>query len=114
MPKGSFLFIDEPEVHLHPMWQKTLIETLYELSKNGVNIVIASHSIDIMKCIENIMERLPDNELSEHFGINQLNINGESVESSKNNLRQLSSIKVDLGEAFYEMFMDNHQTWDDE
>ncbi|HCD7554261.1 TPA: ATP-binding protein, partial [Citrobacter farmeri] len=40
--KGSYLFIDEPEVNLHPSWQKIMIETLFTLSTNGISVVIAS------------------------------------------------------------------------
>jgi ABC-type cobalamin/Fe3+-siderophores transport system ATPase subunit len=50
--KNSFLIIDEPESHLHPSWQVELVEVLYKLAKNGVNVVITTHSIDIIKAIE--------------------------------------------------------------
>ncbi|NOQ63638.1 MAG: AAA family ATPase [Methyloprofundus sp.] len=113
LSKGSFLFIDEPEVHLHPAWQKVMIETLYELSKQGVNIVIASHSIDMMKCVENIMQQLPEAEMAEHFGINQLNIEGESVDESPYPLRRIAAIKADLGESFADMMMESGFSWDD-
>lgn len=49
---GTFLFIDEPEAHLHPCWQVILLEVLYELSKRGVNVVITTHSIDMVKYLE--------------------------------------------------------------
>ena len=42
LDSDSFLFIDEPEAHLHPQWQVVLIEALYELAKAGVNIMIAT------------------------------------------------------------------------
>lgn len=106
LSKGSFLFIDEPEAHLHPSWQKIMIDTLYALSTNGVNIVIASHSIDMMKYIENIMEKQQDGDLDCHFGINQLNENGVSVENDSCPLRKIALIQSDLGKPFYDMFMD--------
>jgi len=114
LTQGSFLFIDEPEVHLHPAWQKVMIDTLYVLSKQGVNVVIASHSIDMMKCVENIMNRLPENEMAAHFGINQLNAKGESIEESPFPLRKIAAIKAGLGEPFYEMMMESNAAWDDE
>ena len=43
LDKGTFLFIDEPEAHLHPAWQVIMAETLFELAKGGVNVVIATH-----------------------------------------------------------------------
>lgn len=114
LTQGSFLFIDEPEVHLHPAWQKVMIDTLYALSKQGVNIVIASHSIDMMKCVENIMNRLPEHEIEAKFGINQLNAKGESIEESPFPLRKIAAIKADLGEPFYEMMMESNAAWGDE
>lgn len=106
LSKGSFLFIDEPEAHLHPSWQKTMVDTLYALSQHGVNVVIASHSIDMMKCIENIMEKLPEDDLETHFGINQLSVNGESIENDCHPLRKIALIQEDLGQSFYDMFME--------
>ncbi|WP_198328321.1 AAA family ATPase [Methylovulum psychrotolerans] len=106
--EGSCLFIDEPEAHLHPSWQKVMVEALFELSTKGVNIIIASHSIDMMKCIENIMEREQDNlDLDAHFGINQLSADGNSVNMSDNVFKRIAAIKEDLGQSFYEMFVDS-------
>jgi predicted ATP-dependent endonuclease of OLD family len=107
LAKGSYLFVDEPEVHLHPSWQKIMIDTLFELSKKEINIVIASHSIDMMKCIENIMEQEESLNLDEHFGINQLSSEGNSLNGSDNVFKRISAIKEDLGKSFYEMFIDS-------
>lgn len=104
--KGSYLFIDEPEVNLHPSWQKIMIETLFALSINGISVVIASHSIDMMKCIENVMHEnqgLVDNG---HFGINQLTSKGNSVDDFVNPFKRIAAIKNDLGQSFYDMFLD--------
>lgn len=102
---GTFLFIDEPEVHLHPMWQVVLVDVLHQLSKRGVNVVIASHSIDIMKAVENIMDSDDEIDPQEHFGINQLSNDGYSVEVTENNFKRISAIKQDLGKPFYDMFL---------
>lgn len=104
--KGSYLFIDEPEVNLHPSWQKVMIETLFNLSKNGISVVVASHSIDMMKCIENIMDDNEDLVEQDHFGINQLSSHGVSVSDSDNPLKRIAAIKMDLNKSFYEMFID--------
>lgn len=50
--EGSFIFIDEPETNLHPEWQVVLIRALLELAHKGVNIVITTHSTDIIKTLE--------------------------------------------------------------
>ncbi|OOV81381.1 AAA family ATPase [Acinetobacter sp. ANC 5600] len=107
--KGSFVFIDEPEVNLHPAWQKIMIETLYELSKNGINVVIATHSIDMIKYIENIMLDLSDEEVSNHFAVNRLSSVGVSISENLDPKESLLKIKDDLGESFYNMVLE--QGW---
>jgi len=106
LAKGSVLFVDEPEVHLHPSWQKVMIDTLYELSMKGINVVIASHSIDMMKCLENIMQKEDPAKIGEHFGINQLSSDGNSINFDQEGLKTISAIKDDLGESFYDMFLE--------
>ena len=59
LDKDSFLFIDEPEAHLHPAWQVVMAESLFELAKGGVNVVIATHSADILKWLEVHVKRIP-------------------------------------------------------
>ena len=52
LTKGSILILDEPEVHLHPKWQLEMAKVIVELVKNGVKIVVNSHSpymIDALK-----------------------------------------------------------------
>jgi len=40
----SLLILDEPEVHLHPKWQLEMAKIIVELVKNGVKILVNSHS----------------------------------------------------------------------
>jgi putative ATP-dependent endonuclease of OLD family len=42
--KGLILIIDEPEAHLHPLAQKWLARTLYQMAKDGLQLVITTHS----------------------------------------------------------------------
>ena len=44
LKKGSILFWEEPEVHLHPEWQLRMIELFIELMNAGVKIVFSTHS----------------------------------------------------------------------
>ncbi|MBU1667617.1 ATP-binding protein [bacterium] len=44
LKKGSVLFWEEPEVHLHPEWQKKMIELFLELMNAGIKIVFSTHS----------------------------------------------------------------------
>jgi len=50
--EGSFVFIDEPETNLHPDWQVILMRVLLVLAQAGVNIVITTHSTDLLKALE--------------------------------------------------------------
>lgn len=47
--RGTILFMDEPETALHPDAIRKLMEMLTAMSKNGVQIFLASHSYFVMK-----------------------------------------------------------------
>ena len=52
LKEGVILILDEPEVHLHPKWQLKYAELIVQLVKNGVKILVNSHSpymIDALK-----------------------------------------------------------------
>ncbi len=66
--KGSFIFIDEPESNLHPEWQTLLAETLVYLAKNGVYVIITSHSTDMLKAFDvATQEQKLEDKLSAHY-----------------------------------------------
>lgn len=83
LDEGSFLFIDEPEAHLHPAWQVIMAESLFELSRQGVNIAIATHSVDILKWLEVRTKKNPEDKrliALNHFsatGVNHFNADNE-------------------------------------
>lgn len=62
LDKGTFLFIDEPEAHLHPAWQVIMAEILFELARQGVKVVIATHSVDIIQWLEVHLKKHPNDE----------------------------------------------------
>ncbi|MCK6604155.1 MAG: ATP-binding protein [Ignavibacteriaceae bacterium] len=47
--KGSILFVDEPEVFLHPQAEIKFVEMLHKLSCQGIQIFIATHSYFVIK-----------------------------------------------------------------
>ena len=44
LKKGSVLYWEEPEVHLHPQWQLKMVELFVELMNAGIKIVFSTHS----------------------------------------------------------------------
>lgn len=44
LKKGSTLFWEEPEVHLHPTWQLKMVNLFIELMNAGVKVVFSTHS----------------------------------------------------------------------
>ena len=66
--KGSFVFIDEPESNLHPEWQAILANVLVQLAKNGVYIIITTHSSDMLKAFDiSTREQKVDKEISTYY-----------------------------------------------
>ncbi len=50
--EGSVLILDEPEVHLHPKWQLEYAKIIVELVKNGVYVLVNSHSPYMIEALE--------------------------------------------------------------
>ena len=100
--KGSFLIMDEPEVHLHPQWQVVLAQILYKIAKGGANIIIATHSLDFLKAFENILKE--ENEIAEEIiAINKMPYD-ESF-SEKTELEKVGIVLDDLSRPFYNLYM---------
>ena len=62
LERGSFLFIDEPESNLHPAWQVEMAAFLFELARQGVNVVISTHSMTILKWLEVHVKGKPEDQ----------------------------------------------------
>jgi len=52
----SLLILDEPEVHLHPKWQLEMAKIIVKLVKNGVKIVVNSHSPYMIEALKRYSE----------------------------------------------------------
>lgn len=101
--KGSVIFIDEPEAHLHPAWQVVMAEVLFELSRHGVTVVIATHSADILKWLEVQVKKHPDDERL--VALNQFLSNG-SVSDEEDFSTKLASIKEELTKPFADLYVE--------
>ncbi len=60
LDRGSFLFIDEPESNLHPAWQVEMAAILFDLARQGVNVVVSTHSMTILKWLEVHVKEKPE------------------------------------------------------
>jgi len=49
---NTLLIVDEPEVHLHPIWQVKYVKILLELVKRGVYVLVSTHSPYIIQAID--------------------------------------------------------------
>jgi len=75
LKKGSILFWEEPEVHLHPTWQLKMIDLFVELMDAGVKVIFSTHSpfmtdyLNAKSKKENFRNKISFNLLNEENGI---------------------------------------------
>ena len=100
--KGTFLFIDEPESNLHPEWQVAMTEALWELAQGGVNVVIATHSVDILKRLEIYAEEKDTKEDAKKIiAVNHFQRDG-TVQSG--GVEKIVDVQEDLSAPFFELY----------
>ena len=97
---GTMLFIDEPEAHLHPGWQVVVAQALFQLAREGVRVVLATHSLDILKWLEVHLKENPDEE--RHVALNRF---PDPAFNDEDLAAKLASIKEDLTKPFVELYM---------
>ena len=102
LSKGSYLFIDEPEVNLHTEWQHVMLDVLVELSKRGVMVVIATHSLDMIYRFENVISQEKQLVEKDHFSLNRLTQEGTSI-LSEGLITDIRRAKEDLGRPYVEV-----------
>ncbi len=100
--KNSFLFIDEPESHLHPNWQVIMTRVLFELAKGGVNVVIATHSPDVLKWLEVHIKNNPDDESL--IALNRFPADDGEFENASFD-DKITSMKQELTQPFADLFI---------
>lgn len=103
LDEGSFFFIDEPEMNLHTTWQHIMLDVLLDLSNAGVNVVIATHSLDMLHRLEFIVENMSFEEAKQKISINRLTVDGYSERCSENILLDINEAKQILGAPYIEI-----------
>ena len=99
---NTLIFIDEPEAHLHPAWQIIMAEALFELSLQGVSVVIATHSVDILKWLEVHVKKKP--EYTSHIALNQFPVNRRNVDEDFET--KMANIKQELTKPFSDLYLE--------
>jgi predicted ATPase len=79
LKKGSVLFWEEPEVHLHPDWQKKMVELFIELMNAGIKIVFSTHSAYMIEYLNALSEK---QELTNRVSFNLLQEENGIVENT--------------------------------
>lgn len=103
---GSFLFIDEPETNLHPDWQVFLMKILVELAEKDVHVVIATHSLEMLKALE-VSVAKKNRDASKFIGVNYFEKNGELLTfESDNPLEQLIECRSELNSSYSALYFD--------
>lgn len=98
--QNSVLIIDEPENHLHPKWQLKYAKVLVALAKNGVKILIASHSPYMIEAIKRYSD-LENLEESTNFYLAE-----NSIIEPRNRLEDIFKTLEEPFEIFRQMDME--------
>lgn len=103
--EGSFVFIDEPETNLHPDWQLILMNALLSLAEKGVNIVITTHSTDILKSLEVGLKKRKIDDVNEFLSVHFVELEGELLKfESESSLQQLIEARNELNSTYEQLY----------
>ena len=107
LDKNSVLFIDEPETNLHPAWQVKIMKILFQLVKEGVQVIMATHSIDLMKWLETHLKAHPEDK--DLIALNQLDFNDKGLagtpDPDRDIMEKIRSVKKNLADPFLRLFL---------
>ena len=96
----TVLFIDGPESNLHTAWQVVMAELLMKLSQSGVQVIIATHSAEIIKYIANCAKH--DDQFAEHVALNSFpNCRGDDQDFQS----QLANMLEILTEPYLKLYL---------
>jgi len=92
--KDTVLILDEPEVHLHPKWQLEMAKVIVELVKNGVKVLVNSHSPYMIEALQRYSELV---EVNSDFYLAE---DGYIKKENDSNSETLAKIFEKLSEPF--------------
>jgi energy-coupling factor transporter ATP-binding protein EcfA2 len=93
------LFWDEPESNMNPKLMELLVQVLLELSRNGQQIILATHDYVLLKCFDLLMDKGKDDHVRYHV----LFIRNDEAESDSADSYQelnMNSIAETFGDLY--------------
>lgn len=102
LDRGTFLFIDEPEAHLHPAWQVIMAKILFDLARQGVKVVIATHSADIIQWLEVHIKKHPGDE--KLVALNKFPVNNSDTDEDFE--IKIAKISEELTKPFSDLYIE--------
>jgi len=102
LKENTILILDEPEVHLHPKWQLEMAKIIVELVKNGVKILVNSHSPYMIEALQRYSE-LKNIEDKTNFYLAENGIIDKVEESNALTLEQIFGKLSEPFDVFDEM-----------
>ncbi|MET4016635.1 AAA family ATPase [Bradyrhizobium sp. S3.2.12] len=95
------LLWDEPEANLNPKLMKRLVQVLLELSRNGQQIVLATHDYVLLKWFDLLMEKGKEDHVRFHVLVREEDGDGMSVHST-DDYAQL--VNTGISKTFSELY----------
>ena len=80
----------------------TLIKILYKVAQAGANIIIATHSIDMIKAVELLIKQ--DEDAKKLISLNKMPYKNNFMNLSQE--EKIEEILTDLSSPFYKMYME--------
>ena len=96
----TVLFLDEPESNLHPAWQVLMAELLLKLAQAGIDVILATHSVDILKFIE--VSARKDTDILKLINLNHF---PDFDDHDTDFFDRITRIQDELSDPYYRMFI---------
>lgn len=95
--KNTILIFDEPENHLHPNWQLHLAKILVDLSKEGLYIIVSSHSPYMIEALKRFSDSVKLNDEAQFY------LAKDNAIQDKNKLEEIFNVLSEPFRIFRDM-----------